>query len=90
METIKIEIKKNKCFVDDKLYGNVWKNQDLFGNYLINLLFYINRDGSNKINIINNSIDVTNDFKKSVIERYSNIPNTNLRDKFYKYCNINV
>lgn len=88
METLKIEIKKNKCFADGKMWGKVWSNKDLLGQYLLNVLFYLNKLGNKKIEIIVDGLNETESFKQQVKDKYSNIGNTQLRDSFFLYSNI--
>ena len=89
MNTLKIEIKNKKCFIDNRLWGKVWGNTNLLGDYILNVLFYNNKDGKNEIKLFINDIDETEDFKKQVKEKYQNINNTELRDNFFKYAKIN-
>lgn len=87
MEKLVIEIKKSKAFVNDRFWGKKSKNQDL-GDLLLNILFYNNKKGDKKIKIIVDGVNETSKFKKDVKKEYQNIPNTELRDSFYLYCNI--
>lgn len=85
--TIKLEIIKNKCFVNDNLWGKVWSNKNLLGDYILNVLFYTNKEG-NPIKIIINGVNETSNFKKQVKKEYKNILNVDLRNNFYCYSNI--
>lgn len=79
--------KDRKLFVNDRLWGKKHKGMDI-GDYILNALFYINGDGSKKIKVTIDGVDETEDFKKQVKDKYQNIPNTELRDRFFRYTNV--
>jgi len=85
---ITIEIIKNKIFTDKKLWGKKWKNEYI-GEQIINILFYLNKDGNNDFILMVNGKNETADFKSQLKNRYKDIPNTELRDRFFKYAKIN-
>lgn len=85
---MKIEVIKNKILLNNDLWGKL-KKYDL-GQQILNLLFYMNRDGLTDFTLIVNGLDETQNFKDAVKSEYSNIPNTSLRDNFFKYANITI
>jgi hypothetical protein len=83
-----IEIIKNKLvLIDGKKWGNKPNNMDI-GDYILTLLFYMNKNGNNPFEIILDGVNETKDFQKEVKRKYLNIKNTVLRDQFYLYANI--
>lgn len=84
---MKIEVIKNKVFIDSRLWGKKLNNQNL-GDCIINLLFYNNKDGEKEYELIVNGCDLTSEFKDEVKKKYDNIPNTELKKCFFKYANI--
>lgn len=84
---MKIEIKKNKSYLNNQPYSKLGKNQDI-GDHIINILFYNNRDGKHEIEVIINGVDETTSFKEQVIKKYKDIKNQELKNNFYKYCSI--
>jgi hypothetical protein len=84
---MKIEVIKNKVLLDGKKWGTKPNNMDL-GEYILNLLFYCNRDGNKSFELFVNGVNETEIFKNQVKEKYAQIKNTQLRDNFYTYSNI--
>jgi hypothetical protein len=84
---MKIEVKNSTVFLDGKKWGKKPSGFD-WGQYILNVLFYTNRDGRKDYTLIKNGVDETQDFKKEVKEHYKDIPNTNLRDSFFKYARV--
>lgn len=84
---MKIEVKNKQIFVDDRKWSKLKTGQDL-GDQIINVLFYCNQDGEKNYKLIVNGKNETAEFKKEVKEKYENIPNTDLRDRFFKYCRV--
>lgn len=83
---MKIEVTKTKIFRDGELWGNR-KKYDI-GQQLLNVLFYSNKEGRHEYSIIIEGKDETEEFKAEVKKRYKDIPNTELRDSFFKFCKI--
>ena len=84
--TLVIRVEKMKVTLNNELYTNNYK-YDL-GGYILTLLFYKNREGNHSYQLLVNGVDETENFKKQVKEEYSNIPNTRLRDDYFRYANI--
>lgn len=55
---------------------------------MINVLFYMNRDGANSYKITIDGEDETESFKAEVKKKYQDIKNTDLKDRFFLYSNI--
>ena len=75
--TLTIDIKKigehkHRITVNGRPWSkNVKFDRRSIGDKIINVLFYLNKDGDKKIKIIIDGKDETEDFKKEVIEKYS-------------------
>ncbi|MCO5238860.1 MAG: hypothetical protein M9904_02285 [Chitinophagaceae bacterium] len=78
---MKIELVKNKWYVNGTLWGK--KKENDLGDQVLNILFYKNRDGNNEYILIINGVEETNDFKKQVKEKYSGIPNQDLAQRYF-------
>jgi hypothetical protein len=79
VETILIEVKtlapdKRQILVNGKLWSKPKVDYWDLGSKLLNLLFYMNKDGKKSIKVIIDGEDNTESFKKQVIEKYSNTP----------------
>lgn len=82
-----IEIKGSKAFVDADKWGIKSKGYDM-GDYILNILFYCNRDGSKDYQLIIDGVNETDSFKSEVKKKYQDIRNTELRDKFFMYARV--
>ena len=85
---INITVTKNKIFVGSETWGPCRPGLDL-GDQVLNVLFYLNRDGQKPYRLTVDGIDETDAFKKAVKDKYQDIPNTDLRDRFFQYANVN-
>lgn len=87
IKTLQIEVIKNTVYLDNKKWGVKPNDMDL-GTYILNMLFYVNRNGKEKYKLIIDGIVKTSKFKSEVKKRYIDIPNKELRDSFFMYANI--
>jgi hypothetical protein len=85
--SLKIVINGKLSFLNDKKYGKIPNGQPVF-DYILNMLFYNNRNGTHNYSITIDGKNETNNFKKKIKDKYKNIPNTSLRDSFFTYANI--
>lgn len=84
---MEIKMINNKVSVDGKHYGNKPTKMDTY-DYILQILFYTNRDGKKDYRLSINGVDETDIFKQQIKERYQNIINERLRDRFYLYTRV--